>query len=167
MIVKEIRLPLAKVDYLSLNPDDKVLLTGVLYTARDQAHKRIVEYLDAGKELSFALQDAVIFYAGPSPARPGQICGAIGPTTSARMDKYTPLLLEHGVKILIGKGERSQEVLAAISNHRSVYLSAVGGAAALLSQCVTACEPIAWQDLGAEAVYKLSVKNFPCYVTAL
>ena len=124
--ITEITLPCTEGDYQSLKLGDKVLLTGVLYTARDQAHKRIIEYLDSGKELPFTLQDAAIFYAGPSPARPGQICGAIGPTTSSRMDIYTPRLLEQGVKILIGKGERSREVFAAVSKHRAAYLSAVG-----------------------------------------
>jgi len=143
------------------------LLSGVLYTARDAAHKRIIEYLDSGKPLPFELKNAAIFYAGPTPARPGQICGAIGPTTSVRMDKYTPRLLEAGVKVLIGKGERSSEVVNAIRNHKVVYLVAVGGAAALLSKCVTSCEVIAWEDLGTEALRRLEVKDFPCYVSVI
>ena len=151
----------------NLQPGDKVLLTGIIYTARDQAHKRIVEYLQAGRKLPFALQDAAIFYAGPSPVRPGQICGAIGPTTSSRMDKYTPTLLEQGVKVLIGKGERSSEVIASIQANKAVYLVAIGGAAALLSKCVVSMQLIACEDLGAEAVYRLEVKDFPCYVKNL
>ena len=160
----KLTLPLQNTDLTNLKTGDKVLLNGVFYTARDAAHKRIVEYLDTGKELPFELKDAAIFYAGPTPARPGQVCGAIGPTTSSRMDKYTPRLLEAGVKVLIGKGERSPEVIDAIRKHQAVYLVAVGGAAALLSKCVVSCEIIAWEDLGTEAVRRLVVKDFPCYV---
>lgn len=164
MKAHQIKLPLQADDTHLLHPGDKVLLSGTLYTARDQAHKRLVEYLQAGRELPFILREAAIFYAGPSPARPGQICGAIGPTTSGRMDAYTPTLLEHGVRVLIGKGSRSPEVIASLRKHHALYLVAVGGAAALLSQCVTAMELIAWEDLGAEAIYRLEVKDFPCYV---
>ncbi len=167
MQVHKLQLPLNEADRLSLKTSDKVLLSGVIFTARDAAHKRIVEYLQAGKELPFELTDAAIFYAGPTPAKPGAVCGVIGPTTSARMDKYTPELLKAGVKVLIGKGERSSEVIAAIQKYKAVYLVAVGGAAALLSKCVISCEAIAWQDLGPEAIYKLTVKDLPCYVSNL
>jgi fumarate hydratase subunit beta len=164
MKVLNIELPLRADALTGLEKGDKVLLSGSVYTARDAAHKRLVECLDSGKELPFELKDAAIFYAGPTPARPGQVCGAIGPTTSARMDKYTPSLLDAGVKVLIGKGERSAEVIASIRQHKALYLVAVGGAAALLSKCVVACEVIAWEDLGTEAVRRLVVKDFPCYV---
>jgi len=149
---------------LNLQQGDKVLLSGTVFTARDAAHKRIVEMLEKGEKLPFDLKEAAIFYAGPTPARPGAVCGAIGPTTSVRMDKYTPVLLKAGVKVLIGKGERSPETVKAIKEHKALYLVAVGGAAALLAQCVTSCEVIAFQDLGTEAVRKLVVKDFPCYV---
>jgi len=160
----KINLPLQDADLSTLAKGDKVLLNGTVYTARDAAHQRLVEYLDKGVELPFALKDAAIFYAGPTPAKPGKVCGAIGPTTSARMDKYTPRLLDAGVKVLIGKGERSAEVVDAVHQHKALYLVAVGGAAALLSKCVTACEVIAWDDLGTEAIRRLVVKDFPCYV---
>jgi fumarate hydratase subunit beta len=167
--MKEIslELPLTAAVRVSMKTGDKVLLSGVIYTARDMAHKRMAEYLRSGQPLPFELNDAAIFYAGPTPARPGQICGVIGPTTSARMDKYTPELLKAGVKILIGKGERSSEVISAIRQSKAVYLVAIGGAAALLSKCVLSCETIAWQDLGTEAIHKLVVKDFPCYVSVL
>jgi fumarate hydratase subunit beta len=167
MNVINLTLPLSETDLQHLKPGDKVLLSGVLYTARDAAHKRIVECLEHGTELPFELKDAAIFYAGPTPAKPGAVCGAIGPTTSIRMDKYTPQLLDAGVKVLIGKGERSPEVVDAIRNHTSVYLVAVGGAAALLSKSVISCEVVAWQDLGTEAVRRLEVKDFPCYVSVI
>jgi fumarate hydratase subunit beta len=164
MNIIKIELPLKDTDMGTLKKGDKVLLSGVLYTARDAAHQKLVECLDKGLELPFKLQDAAIFYAGPAPAKPGQICNSIGPTTSARMDKYTPRLLEADVKILIGKGERSPEVAESIRKHAAVYLVAVGGAAALLSKCVLSCEVVAWPELGAEAVRRLEVKDFPCYV---
>jgi fumarate hydratase subunit beta len=163
----KIGLPLRDTDRISLKAGDKVLLSGVLYTARDAAHKRMIEYLNAGKELPFELKDAAIFYAGPTPTKPGAICGAIGPTTSTRMDKYTPQLLEAGVKVLIGKGGRSEEVVASIHANQAVYFVAIGGAAALLSKTIISCETIAWQDLGTEAIHRLVVKDFPCYVSNL
>ena len=167
MNILNIQLPLNQTDRISLQTGDKVLLSGIIYTARDAAHKRIVEYLQAGTKLPFNLKDAAIFYAGPTPAKPGTVCGAIGPTTSTRMDKYTPDLLKAGVKVLIGKGARSSEVKDAIHLSNAVYLVAVGGAAALLSKCVLSCEVIAWDDLGTEAIHKLVIKNLPCYVSNL
>ncbi len=160
----DITLPISGELCRMLQPGDKVLLSGIVFTARDAAHKRICEYLDSGKPLPLELKDAAIFYAGPTPARPGKVCGAIGPTTSTRMDRYTPRLLAEGVKVLIGKGKRSPEVTAAIRSHGALYLVAVGGAAALLSQCIISCETVAWEDLGAEAIRRLEVKDFPCYV---
>jgi len=162
-----IDLPLKIANRALLQTGDKVLLSGILYTARDAAHKRMVEYLQSGKDIPFELKNAAIFYAGPTPARPGTICGVIGPTTSVRMDKYTPAILKAGAKVLIGKGERSSEVIDAIQQNQAVYLVAVGGAAALLSKCVLSSEAIAWQDLGTEAIHKLVVKDFPCYVSVL
>jgi len=167
MNIGNITLPQKDDAFTGLVSGDKVLLSGVLYTARDAAHKRIVEYLESGKQLPFELTDAAIFYAGPTPAKPGAICGAIGPTTSIRMDKYTPALLEAGVKVLIGKGERSPEVIDAIIKHKALYFVAIGGAAALLAQCVVSCEVIAFEDLGTEAVRRLVVKDFPCYVAII
>lgn len=164
MNIVKISLALQDANLNSLKAGDKVLLSGVVYTARDAAHKRIVEALERGEKLLFELKDAAIFYAGPTPAKPGAICGVIGPTTSARMDIYTPALLQAGVKILIGKGERSPEVIESIKQHKALYLVAVGGAAALLAQCVTSCEVIAFAELGTEAVRRLVVKDFPCYV---
>lgn len=163
----KITLPIKDADLHNLKAGDKVLLSGVLYTARDAAHKRIIEYLDSYKDLPFNLKDAAIFYAGPTPTKPNAVCGAIGPTTSMRMDKYTPRLLQAGVKVLIGKGERSSEVMESIRKHKAVYLVAVGGAAALLSKCVTSCEVIAWEDLGTEALRRLEVKDFPCFISNL
>ncbi|HOD18488.1 MAG TPA: FumA C-terminus/TtdB family hydratase beta subunit [Candidatus Cloacimonadota bacterium] len=161
----ELTLPLTASDLRKeLTKGTKVLFNGVVYTARDEAHKRIVACLEEGKDLPFDLKQAAIFYAGPAPAKKGQICGAIGPTTSARMDKYTPALLAAGVKVLIGKGEPSPETEAAIRKYGAIYLAAIGGASALLTKCVTSCELTAWPELGPEAVYKLEVKNFPCYV---
>jgi len=158
-------LPLSDEDIASLKAGDKVLLSGTLYTVRDMAHRRLAEFLQDKRSLPFDLKDAAILYAGPSPAKPGQLCGAIGPTTSERMDRYTPALLAAGVKVLIGKGMRSSEVIHALKTHKAVYLVAVGGAAALLSQTVLSCETCCWEDLGPEAVYRLEVKDFPCYVS--
>ncbi len=163
MTVIKLTLPLQDKDLDSLKTGDKFLLSGVVYTARDAAHKRIVEYLHSGKELPFDLKGAVIFYAGPAPTKPGQICGVIGPTTSARMDKYTPRLLDAGVKVLIGKGERSREVEQAVREHKAAYFVAVGGAAALLSKTVVSCKLVAFEDLGPEAICRLEVRDFPCY----
>jgi fumarate hydratase subunit beta len=167
MNTMKLTLPLQDTYLNLLKTGDKVLLSGVVLTARDAAHKRIVEYLDSGKELPFALQDAAIFYAGPTPVKPGAVCGSIGPTTSVRMDKYTPRLLEEGVKVLIGKGERSPEVVNDIRKNNAVYLVAVGGAAALLSKCVITMEVLAWPDLSTEAVHRLELRDFPCYVAVI
>lgn len=146
---------------------DKILLSGTLYTARDKAHKRLCELLKAGKDLPFELQDTALYYCGPSPKAPGKACGAIGPTTSSRMDAYTPLLLENGLSLMIGKGERSQAVQEAIAKHQAMYLVCIGGAAALLSKHVQSCEIFTWQELGTEAIYRLEVKDFPTYLRYL
>ena len=147
-----------------LNAGDFVLISGVIYTARDAAHKRIVEALDRGEELPFDLKGQVIYYAGPAPAKPGKPIGSVGPTTSYRMDPYAPRLLEAGLKGMIGKGSRSKEVIEAIKKFKGVYFGAVGGAAAYLSRCVKSAEVIAYEDLGPEAVRRLVVVDFPAFV---
>ncbi len=147
-----------------LKAGDRVLLTGYIYTARDEAHKRIFELLDKGQELPFPLRDAVIYYAGPTPTPPGKVVGSIGPTTSGRMDKFTPKLMDLGVVCTIGKGPRSREVIEAIVRNGGLYLCAVGGAGALAARCVRSCEEIAFFDLGCESVKKLYVEDFPLIV---
>jgi fumarate hydratase subunit beta len=148
----------------SLKAGDKVILYGTIYTARDAAHKRFIETLDRGEKLPIDLESAVIYYMGPSPTRPGDIIGACGPTTSARMDKYTPRLIEQGLRVMMGKGNRSPEVVEAIKQQGAVYLVTIGGAGALLSLKVRDCQVVAYSDLGAEAVLKLEVVNFPAIV---
>ncbi|GAW94252.1 hydro-lyase family enzyme, Fe-S type, tartrate/fumarate subfamily [Calderihabitans maritimus] len=143
---------------------DQVYISGVLYTARDAAHKRLVELLDAGKPLPVDLKGQIIYYVGPSPAKPGQVIGSAGPTTSYRMDAYAPRLLEIGLKGMIGKGSRNQEVKDAIVRHKGVYFAAVGGAAALISKCIKKAEVIAYPDLGPEAIRRLEVENLPVIV---
>jgi len=142
------------------------LLSGVIYTARDAAHKRLVQALEGGGELPFDLGGQTIYYSGPTPARPGQVIGSAGPTTSARMDVYTPPLLAAGVRAVIGKGGRSTAVKEALQQYKAVYLAAVGGIGALLAQCVKEAEVIAYPDLGAEAVRRLVVADFPAIVAS-
>ena len=165
--VVKLCLPLLPEDISGLCVGDKVLLSGTVFTARDAAHQRLHKMLLEEKECPIELSTCAIFYCGPTPTPPGRICGAIGPTTSARMDKYTPMLIEHGLRVMIGKGERSTEVRECIHNHGAVYLSCLGGVSALLSQTIVSCETFLWDDLGAEAIYKLIVKELPCYVTIL
>ncbi len=160
----KLRTPLEEKDIERLKAGDEVVLTGTVLTARDAAHKRFTETLAAGKGLPVDLKGAVIFYAGPAPAPPGRVIGSIGPTTAKRMDAYTPRLLEIGVKGMIGKGPRSDEVKRAIKDHKAVYFAATGGAAALLSSFVKEAKVIAYDDLGAEAVFELRVENFPLIV---
>lgn len=161
---RHINVPLNEEDVRSLKVGDYVFLTGILYTARDAAHKRMDESLKAGETLPIQLKDNVIYYMGPSPAREGRAIGSAGPTTASRMDKYTPELLELGLKGMIGKGRRSQEVKNSIVKNGAVYFAAVGGAGALLSKSITASEVIAYDDLGTEAIRKLTVENFPVIV---
>lgn len=142
----------------------RLLLSGVIFGARDQAHIRFAETLAKGEKLPVELQGQVIYYVGPTPAPPGRPCGAAGPTTSGRMDRYTPLLLEHGVKGLIGKGRRSPEVIAALKKHRAVYLAATGGTGALLGRSIKEMQVAAYPDLGPEAVYRLVIQDFPVTV---
>ena len=156
-------LPLSEEDILRLNAGDCVLLSGKTYTARDAAHKRITEALTKGVRLPFDLSGASIHYAGPAPASPGHVIGSCGPTTSGRMDAYTPQLLAHGLKCMIGKGERSQNVKEEIARHRAVYFVCVGGAAALLSRHITDCRTVCYEDLGTEAVRELTLSDFPVF----
>ncbi|MBO4390140.1 MAG: Fe-S-containing hydro-lyase [Lachnospiraceae bacterium] len=163
-MTKQINVPFSREEAKSLRAGDYVYLTGTIYVARDAAHKRMSEALAAGEPLPFDVKGQVIYYMGPTPAREGQVIGSAGPTTASRMDKYTPALLDLGLLGMIGKGKRSQAVLDGIVRNGCVYFAAVGGAGALLSMCITESEVIAYDDLGAEAVRKLKVENFPCIV---
>lgn len=148
----------------ALESGDLVYITGTIYVARDAAHKRMEETLNKGEELPFDVKDQIIYYMGPSPARPGKVIGSAGPTTASRMDKYTPRLLDLGLGAMIGKGKRSPEVIEAMERNKNVYFAAIGGAGALLSKCIKRSEVIAYDDLGAEAIRKLEVENFPTIV---
>lgn len=159
-----IQAPVSKEDARSLKAGDYVYLSGTIYTARDAAHKRMKEALDQGQKLPFNLKGSVIYYMGPSPAREGRPIGSAGPTTASRMDKYTPELLDLGLGAMIGKGKRSPAVIDAMVRNGAVYFAAVGGAGALLSKCILSSEIVAYEDLGAEAIRKLEVKNFPVIV---
>lgn len=161
---KNIHVPISREDAEGLRAGDYVYLTGTIYTARDAAHKRMKETLDAGKELPLSLYRNVIYYMGPSPAREGRPIGSAGPTTASRMDKYAPELLDLGLGAMIGKGKRSPAVADAIVRNGAVYFAAIGGAGALLSKCILSSEVIAYGDLGPEAVRKLEVKDFPVVV---
>ena len=159
-----IQASVSKEDARSLKAGDYVYLSGTIYTARDAAHKRMKEALDQGQKLPFDLKGSVIYYMGPSPAREGRPIGSAGPTTASRMDKYTPELLDLGLGAMIGKGKRSPAVIDAMVRNGAVYFAAVGGAGALLSKCILSSEIVAYEDLGAEAIRKLEVKNFPVIV---
>ena len=148
----------------TLRAGDVVNLSGYIYTARDAAHKRIVKALNEGEELPFELQNSVVYYAGPTPAKNGLTIGSVGPTTSSRMDAYSPFMLSLGQKAMIGKGNRSPEVVQAIKNNGAVYFAAIGGAGALYSDCVKECEVVAFDDLGCESVKRLKVDNFSLIV---
>ena len=156
--------PLRDADIEKLKIGDTVYLSGVIYTARDAAHKRLVDLIKEGKELPFDIKGAVIYYVGPAPAKPGYPIGSAGPTTSYRMDPYAPILMDNGLKGMIGKGPRSKEVIDAIVRNKSVYFAATGGAAALIAMSVVSAEIIAYEDLGTEAIRRLVVKDFPCIV---
>ncbi|MCR4749516.1 MAG: Fe-S-containing hydro-lyase [Lachnospiraceae bacterium] len=160
----KIEAPLKKEDIDKLKSGDYVYITGTIYVARDAAHKRMDDLLKEGKELPIELKDNVIYYMGPSPAREGRPIGSAGPTTASRMDKYAPKLLDLGLKGMIGKGKRTQEVKDAIVRNGCVYFAAVGGAGALLSKAITKSDIVAYEDLGAEAIRKLEVKDFPVIV---
>jgi fumarate hydratase subunit beta len=160
----ELLTPLSDQDVENLEIGDTVLINGIIYTARDAAHKRLIDLLEAGQPLPMDLKGQIMFYVGPSPARPGRVIGAAGPTTSYRMDPYAPQLLELGLKAMIGKGKRSPEVIAAMIANKAVYLGAIGGAGALISQSIKAAEIIAYEDLGPEAIRRLVVENLPTIV---
>lgn len=159
-----ITVPFSGDEAKSLKAGDYVYLTGTIYTARDAAHKRMYEALEKGESLPMEMKDNVIYYMGPSPAREGRPIGSAGPTTASRMDKYAPSLLDLGLKGMVGKGKRSQAVLDAIVRNGAVYFAAVGGAGALLSKSIQSSEVIAYDDLGTEAIRKLTVKDFPVIV---
>jgi fumarate hydratase subunit beta len=156
--------PLTDEAVSALEVGDQVLLSGIVYTARDAAHKRLVDLLEAGKPLPFDVRGQVIYYVGPSPARPGRVIGAAGPTTSYRMDPYAPRLMEIGLKAMIGKGKRAPAVREAMVRHRAVYLGATGGAGALIARSIKAAEVIAYEELGPEAIRRMVVENFPAVV---
>ena len=156
--------PLTDEDIVKLYAGDRILLSGVLYTGRDAAHKRLFDLLQAGKPLPVDLRGQVIYYVGPTPAKPGAVIGSAGPTTSGRMDAYAPALIAHGLKGMIGKGGRSRSVLDALKKHRAVYFGATGGAGALLAQRIKKAEIIAYDDLGPEAIHRLEVEDFPVVV---
>ena len=148
----------------SLKAGDRVMINGVIYTARDAAHKRLVEMMKKGEELPLALEGQIIYYVGPCPAKPGQVIGSAGPTTSGRMDAYTPALLDKGLKGMIGKGLRSKPVVDSMIKNNAVYFASIGGAGALLAESIKEAEVVAFPELGAEAIYKLTVENFPATV---
>lgn len=161
---KYITTPITENVTLDLKSGDYVYITGEIYVARDAAHKRMIEALEKGEELPINIKDATIYYMGPSPAREGRPIGSAGPTTASRMDKYAPTLLDLGQKAMIGKGKRTKEVIDAIIRNHAVYFAAIGGAGALLSKCITESEVICYDDLGAEAIRKITVKDFPVIV---
>ena len=156
--------PLTEDKILSLKAGDSILLSGVIYSARDAAHKRLIELLDKGKDLPLNIKDEIIYYVGPSPAKPGHIIGSAGPTTSYRMDAYAPRLMDLGLKGMIGKGARNKEVIDSIKKNKSVYFGAIGGAAALIGKSIIKSEIIAYEDLGAEAIRRMEVKDMPLVV---
>lgn len=161
---KKITTPITSEVTKDLHTGDYVYISGTIYVARDAAHKRMIEALDRNENLPIDIEDATIYYMGPSPARKGRPIGSAGPTTASRMDKYAPRLLDLGQKAMIGKGKRSKEVIDAIIRNQAVYFAAIGGAGALLSKCITKSEVICYDDLGAEAIRKLEVKDFPVIV---
>lgn len=164
MSEKYIKAPMSKQDIAEIHTGDMVYITGVIYTARDAAHKRLYEAIQSGENIPLDLKDNILYYLGPSPAKEGQVIGSAGPTTSSRMDKYTPLLLQQGLRGMIGKGKRSPQVIESMKENGAVYFAAIGGAGAILSKCIKKCEIIAYEDLGTEAIRKLEVENLPVIV---
>ena len=161
---KKLQPPLSEKIVRELRAGDEVLISGVIYTARDAAHKRLCELLEAGKKLPFPLEGAIIYFVGPTPARPGRVIGAAGPTTSSRMDVFSPKLIANGLNAMIGKGYRGQMVRDALKEYTAVHLSTIGGAGALLSKHIVVAEVIAYEELGTEAVWKLEMVDFPAIV---
>ena len=164
MIPRSVQLPLSDDVVETLHAGDELLLTGVMYVGRDAAHKRMIEALETGKPLPVDVKGQVIYFMGPTPARPGKIIGSAGPTSSYRMDAYSPRLMAEGLKGMIGKGMRSREVKEAMNRYKAVYLGAIGGAGALLSNCIKKVEVVAYDDLGAEALRRIVVQDFPVTV---
>lgn len=162
--VKTIVAPLTDSDIAELRIGETVHISGTMYTARDAAHKRLVELIDAGENLPLNLEGQIIYYAGPTPAKPGRVIGSAGPTTSGRMDPYAPKLIEKGLKAMVGKGIRGENVVEAMKQWKAVYLAATGGAAALISRSIQRVDIVAYEDLGAEAIRKLEVERFPAIV---
>lgn len=162
--LKKVQLPLTDETIASLKAGDQVLLSGVMYTGRDAAHKRMVETLDRGEPLPFDIRGQVLYYTGPAPERPGQVIGSAGPTTAGRMDAYTPRLVSLGLKGMIGKGARNQAVKDSLTTHKAVYFAAIGGLAAVLARRIKKVEMIAYEELGTEAIRKLTVEDFPVTV---
>ena len=160
----KVTIPIEENLLLSLKAGERVLLSGTIYTARDAAHKRMSEALEKGEDLPFNIEGQTIYYVGPTPAKPGQVIGSAGPTTSGRMDKYTPSLLDRGLKGMIGKGYRSKEVIDSMKKNKAVYFAAIGGSGALIARSIKTMEVIAYEDLGPEAIYKLTVRDFPAVV---
>lgn len=160
----KIKTPVKTADIENLKIGDKVYISGTIYTARDVAHKRLVALLDDNQPLPFPIQGAAIYYVGPAPAPPGKVIGSAGPTTSYRMDSFTPPLLAKGLKLMIGKGPRSEEVKAAMIKEKAIYLVAIGGAAVVITQSIKSAKIIAYEDLGTEAIHELYVEDFPCIV---
>ena len=156
--------PLTDEDVAGLRAGDRVLITGTMLTGRDAAHKRLVDLIEKGDELPVDLKGQIIYFVGPTPTRPGEAIGSAGPTTSYRMDAYSPILIEKGLKGMIGKGSRSSEVVEAMVKHKAVYFAAVGGAAALISRRIVSSEVLAYEELGPEAIRRLQVKDFPVIV---
>jgi fumarate hydratase subunit beta len=161
---KRLQPPLSEKMVRELRAGDEVLISGVVYTARDVAHKRLCELIEAGRKLPFPLEGAIIYFVGPTPARPGKVIGAAGPTTSSRMDSFSPKLIANGLKAMIGKGYRGSEVRDALKKYGAVHLSTIGGAGALLSRHIVAAQVIAYEELGTEAIQKLEVIDFPAVV---
>lgn len=159
-----VKTPLSHEDARKLKAGDSVLLSGVIYTARDAAHKRLCELAAQGKELPLDVKDSVIYFVGPTPAKPGEVIGSAGPTTAYRMDAYSPTLIEMGLTGMIGKGKRNETVVSTMRTHGAVYFGAIGGCGALLSRCIKKAEVIAYEDLGAEAIRRLEVENLPVIV---
>lgn len=163
-MIKHVNLPLTEEDVKELRAGDEVLLSGVLYTARDAAHQRLCKLIDEGKELPFDIKGALIYYVGPTPAKPGRPVGSAGPTTSSRMDGFAPKLIACGLRGMLGKGGRSQEVIEAMKRYGCIYFAAIGGAGALMAKAVKSAEVIAWEDLGCEALRRMEVENLQAYV---
>ena len=164
MATVKITTPLTQEKVKQLRAGDSCLISGVIYTARDAAHKRLCELVEAGKELPLDVKDSIIYFVGPTPAKPGQAIGSAGPTTSYRMDAYSPTLIQLGLTGMVGKGKRSPEVVDAMKEYGAVYFGAIGGCGALLSKCIKKAEVVAYGDLGPEAIHRLEVEDFPAVV---